>query len=287
MNRFSNPVLLKELKLRFRAFKSFSGLMFYLILLFIFVGGFLSVYTQFTGTGFFRPSESFIMFAVISVLQMALVMFITPGLTAGAISSEREKQTLNILLTTTQSSTQIIIGKLLSSIAFLILLLIAGLPLYSIVFLFGGVSPAQLITIFLSYLLTVVAIGSIGIMFSTITKKTIVSMIATYGAMIFLGAVTAFFFFVGYSLDRMPGGMPTMPIGAANPSSPITYFWVCINPGALMLTILYPPLANELSDLTGMTIPNWIVYVIFYSLITVVCLWIAIRKLRANMKNNR
>lgn len=285
--RFSNPVLMKELKLRFRAFKSFSGLMFYLILLFIFVGGFLSVYTQFTGTGFFRPSESFVMFSVISVLQMALVMFITPGLTAGAISSEREKQTLNILLTTTQSSTQIIIGKLLSSIAFLILLLIAGLPLYSIVFLFGGVSPAQLITIFLFYLLTVIAIGSIGIMFSTITKKTIVSMIATYGAMIFLGAVTAFFFFVGFSLDRIPGGMPTTPIGGPTPSSPLTFFWAAINPGALMLTILFPEMGNELANLTNISFPNWIVYLIFYSLITVICLFIAIRKLRANMRHNR
>ncbi|KGR75234.1 ABC transporter permease [Ureibacillus manganicus] len=283
MQRFSNPVLMKELKLRFRAFKSFSGLMFYLFLLFIFVGGFLSVFTQFTGTGFFRPSESFIMFSVISVLQMALVMFITPGLTAGAISSERERQTLNILLTTTQSSTQIIIGKLLSSIAFLILLLVAGLPLYSIVFLFGGVSPTQLITIFLSYLLTVVAIGSIGIMFSTITKKTIVSMIATYGAMIFLGAVTAFLFFVGFSLDRMP----TSPVGGFSTNSPITFFWASINPGALMLTVLYPELGTELSNLTGISMPNWVVYIIFYSLITVVCLWIAIRKLRANMKHSR
>lgn len=122
----SNPVLMKELKLRFRTFKSFSGLMFYLAVLIIFVSGFLLIFTQFSTSGFFVPSNSFTMFSVLSVLQMALVMFITPGLTAGAISTEREKQTLNILLTTTQSSSQIIIGKLLSSVAFLILMLIAG-----------------------------------------------------------------------------------------------------------------------------------------------------------------
>ena len=115
----SNPVLMKELKLRFRAFKSFSGLMFYLAVLIIFVSGFLLIFTQFSTSGFFVPRNSFTMFSVLSVLQMALVMFITPGLTAGAISTEREKQTLNILLTTTQSSSQIIIGKLLSSVAFL------------------------------------------------------------------------------------------------------------------------------------------------------------------------
>jgi len=285
MNHFSNPVLLKELKLRFRAFKSFSGLMFYLVVLCIFVAGFLLVYTQFTGTGFFRPSESFAMFAVLSMLQMGLVMFITPGLTAGAISTEREKQTLNILLTTTQSSSQIIIGKLLSSVAFLILLLIAGLPLYSLVFLFGGVSPSQLITIFLLYLLTLIAIGSIGIMFSTITKKTIVSMIATYGAMIFLAGITAFFFFIGMSMEQMSmaQGTPTNQ----TPFSPITYFWASINPGALMLTILYPDLATSLESLVGISLPIWIVYIIFYCLITILCLAIAIRKLRANMKTNR
>lgn len=286
MEHFHNPVLMKELKLRFRAFKSFSGLMFYLALLCIFVSGFILVYTKFTGTGFFRPRDSFTMFAMLTIIQMGLVMFITPGLTAGAISTEREKQTLNILLTTSQSSTQIIIGKLLSSVAFLILLLVAGLPLYSLVFLFGGVSPSQLITIFLLYLVTLIAIGSIGIMFSTVTKKTIVSMIATYGAMIFLGGVTAFFFFVGFSMDQLSmfSGNPT---ANQTPFSPITYFWASINPGALMLTILYPEMAGSLETLVGISLPIWIVYLIVYTLITCICLTIAIRKLRANMKTSR
>lgn len=278
-----SPVLAKELKLRFRSFKSFSGLMFYLAVLVIFVSGFLLVFTQFSGSGFFTPNDSFIMFSVLSVLQMALVMFITPGLTAGAISSEREKQTLNILLTTTQTSSQIIIGKLLSSVAFLILLLIAGLPLYSIVFLFGGVSPGQLVMMFLFYLVTLIAIGSIGIMFSTLTKRTIVSMISTYGSMIFLGAITAFFYFVGVSLEQMSFA------GVQNftPFSPLSYFWVSINPGALILSVLYPEIGSAIEQMVGISFPIWIMYLIFYILITIICLTISIRKLRANMKSNR
>lgn len=280
-----NPVLMKELKLRFRAFKSFSGLMFYLAVLIIFVSGFLLVFTDFSVSGFFKPSQSFLMFAVLSVLQMALVMFITPGLTAGSISTEREKQTLNILLTTTQTSSQIIIGKLLSSVAFLILMLIAGLPLYSMVFLFGGVSPWQFMTMFFFYFVTLIAIGSIGIMFSTLTKRTIVSMIATYGSMIFLGGITLFFFFIGFYLDEiMTVQQNTQNL---NSFSPFTYFWACINPGVLIFTLLYPELADTLQLAVGIEFPNWIVYLIFYVLITVICLTIAIRKLRANMKTNR
>lgn len=280
-----NPVLMKELKLRFRSFKSFSGLMFYLAVLIIFVSGFLLVFGNFNYSGFFRPSESFTMFSILSILQMALVLFITPGLTAGAISTEREKQTLNILLTTTQTSPQIIIGKLLSSVAFLILMLIAGLPLYSIVFLFGGISPGQFIMLFFFYLVTLIAIGSIGIMFSTITKRTIVSMIATYGSVIFLGGITAFFFFVGISLEQMTIAQQNLQNPA--PYSPISYFWASINPGVLILTLLIPDVRTTLEEMVGIVFPNWIVYLIFYVLITAVCLTIAIRKLRANMKTNR
>ncbi|WP_409368156.1 ABC transporter permease [Lysinibacillus sp. 38-6] len=280
MERFYNPVLVKELKLRFRSFKSFSGLMFYLAVICIFIAGFLLLTTEFTGKGFFRPDTSFMMFAVLTILQMALVLFITPSLTAGAISSEREKQTLNILLTTTQSSTQIVIGKLLSSVAFLVLMLIAGLPLYSLVFLFGGVSPAQLISIFLFYLVTVVAIGSIGVMFSTITKRTIVAMIATYGSIIFLGGITAFFFFLSMAFHQMGNT-------AAASSSFMTYFWASINPGALMLTLISPSMGDALVEISGIEIPVWITYLIIYLFIIVLTLTIAIKKLRANMKSNR
>ncbi|QDQ01525.1 ABC transporter permease subunit [Lysinibacillus fusiformis] len=280
MERFYNPVLVKELKLRFRSFKSFSGLMFYLAVICIFIAGFLLLTTEFTGKGFFRPETSFMMFAVLTILQMALVLFITPSLTAGAISSEREKQTLNILLTTTQSSTQIVIGKLFSSVAFLVLMLIAGLPLYSLVFLFGGVSPSQLVSIFLFYLVTVIAIGSIGVMFSTITKKTIVAMIATYGSIIFLGGITAFFFFLTMAFHQMGNAIGTG-------TSFMTYFWASINPGALMLTLISPEMGDALAELSGVELPVWITYLLVYIVIIVLSLTIAIKKLRANMKSNR
>src|SRR5699024_10619735 len=124
----------------------------------------------------------------------------TPGLTAGSISGEREKQTLNIMLTTQQSSTSIILSKLFSSILFLILMLIASLPLYSIVFLYGGVSPQMVLVMFGYQLLTMVTIGSIDIMFSTIMKKTIVATISTYGVMLFLLAGTLILFFIIFRL---------------------------------------------------------------------------------------
>lgn len=280
LQKLYNPVLLKELKLRFRFFKSITGLLFYLAALLVFVGGFLLIVMEFSNQTYLRPEESFILFIMLAMLQMALVLFITPGLTAGAISSEREKQTLNMLLMTTQSSTQIVIGKLTSSIAYLGLLLMAGLPIYSVVFLFGGVSPGQLITVFFFYFVTMIAIASIGLFFSIVIKRTITSMIATYGTMVFLAGFTAFFFFVAL----MVSGLAAMNSGQGINSSPFAYFWASINPGALVLSVLSTDVSYALEEMTGIGLPIWIPYLIFYLALTAIMLTLSIKKLRVNMK---
>lgn len=276
MGKLTNPVLLKELKLRFRFFKSVSGMLAYLIAMSIFVIGFFYITTQLTGTGYFRPSESFYLFSMLSLIQMGMILFIAPGLTAGAISAEREKQTLNMLLTTTQSSWQIIIGKLLSSLAFLGLLLFASLPFYSLVFLFGGISPVQLLTVFFFYFVTMVAIGSIGIFFSTMTKRTITSMIAAYSSSVFVAGFTLFFFFISIMVNQ------TMI--EAGEIAPFTYFWLSINPGALVLSLLSGNLMTEFYTLAGIDIPIWVTYLLFYTVLSIVLLTISSSRLRANMK---
>jgi len=276
----NNPVLVKEVKLRFRSLKSFTGILFYLIAMSIFVFGFIFLNTSLTGTGFFRPEQSFLLFGMLTFIQLGLILFITPGLTAGTISTEREKQTLNILLTTSQSSMQIILGKLSSSIAFLVLMLVAGLPVYSLVFLFGGISPGQLGLIFLFFFLTMITVGSIGVMFSTITRKTIVSMIATYGTMIFLAGVTAFFFLITIQVNMMGSGVNTSP-------APFAHFWASINPGILIFTLLNPTTDNFVNEMTQIDFPVWAGFTIFYVLVTATAITISIKKLRVNMKRSK
>lgn len=275
-----NPVLVKEIKLRFRSLKSFTGILFYLIAMSIFVFGFIFLTTAFSGTGFFRPEESFFMFSLLTFIQLGLILFITPGLTAGTISTEREKQTLNILLTTSQSSMQIITGKLMSSTAFLLLMLVAGLPIYSLVFLFGGISPGQLGVIFLFFILTMFTVGSIGIMYSTITKKTIVSMIATYGTMIFLAGITGFFYLITIRVNML-GGMPSVS------PSPLGHFWASINPAVLIFTLLNPMSETAIQESTKIEFPIWAGYTIFYVLLSATAIFISIKKLRVNMKKSK
>lgn len=273
-----NPVLNKEFKLRFRSFKSFLGILFYLLALGIMIIGFVFIESLNNNQGFFKPDQSREMFMVLTVIQLALILFITPGLTAGVISSERERQTLNMMLTTTQSSTSIILSKLISSISFLLLLIIASLPLYSFVFLFGGISPGQVVTTVGFYTFTIITFGSIGVLFSTLIRKTIVAMVTTYGVTLFLAGGTAFLTLILMQLNQNFNN-PTAPT-----TNPFPYFTAMLNPPIVLLGTFQPEITKEILRNTGIEFPLWAAFLISYTVIFLGALLLSIKKLRPNMK---
>ncbi len=272
---FINPMLNKEFKLRFRSFKSFLGLLAYLLAVGIVVIGFIYMQTRFSATGYFRPEESRVMFMMLSFIQLALVLFITPGLTAGIISGERERQTLSILLTTEQSSTSIILSKLFSSVSFLLLLIVSSLPIYSFVFLFGGVSPSDVLLIFGFSLFIVFSFGSIGILFSTLIRKTIISMVTTYATTLFLIGGTFFFFILALQFGY--GGIQSQ-------TTPFPYYFAMLNPAIVIFGQFEPNSIEEIYTRTGIEFPLWISYLISYTVIAILSLVISIRVLRPSMK---
>jgi len=272
-----NPVLNKELKLRFRSGKTFVGILFYLLALTLLMVALMYVLRTSSPSGFFKPQESRLMFMFLAFFQLGLVLFITPGLTGGVISSERERQTLSILLTTTQSSFTIVIGKLLSSISYLVLLILASLPIYSFVFLFGGISPTQLAQVFFFSLFTMLVIGSFGVLFSTLIRKTIVSMVTTYSVALFIVAGTAVISLILFQIADI--------YAVATPKKvPSVYFSAMFNPGIVLADIFEPTVSEQIKEITGIKFPIWAAHLITYCMVIVLSLTISVRNLRANMK---
>ncbi|PAD27224.1 ABC transporter permease [Niallia circulans] len=274
---FMNPVLNKELKLRFRSGKTFIGILFYLLALTLLMVALMYVLRTSSPNGFFKPQESRLMFMFLAFVQLGLVLFITPGLTGGVISSERERQTLSILLTTTQSSFTIILGKLLSSISYLVLLILASLPIYSFVFLYGGISPTQLTQVFFFSLFTMLVIGSFGVLFSTLIRKTIVSMVTTYSVALFIVAGTAVISLILFQIANIHA--------SATPAKvPSVYFSAMFNPGIVLADIFEPTVSEQIIELTGIKFPIWAAHLITYCIVIALSLTISVRNLRANMK---
>lgn len=271
---FHSPVLGKEIKLRFRSFKSMLGVIFYLAAIGLMILAFIYMSTSGGPSYTFSSHQSRQMFMVLSFLQLGLVIFVTPGLTAGVISTERERQTLNILLTTTQTSTSIILSKLFSSICFLLLLVVGSMPLYSFVFLYGGVSPELLFYVLGIYILMMISFGAIGVMFSTIIRKTIVSIVITYSVALFLVAGTAFLFLFLQEIYYSPQNGTTI----------FPYIFAMLNPVIVLMNVFEPMRTDYWVQRTGISTPLWISYVGSYLVITLTCILISIKKLRPKVR---
>ena len=193
-----NPVLLKELKVRMRGWRAAGIVVLYLSIMALVAV--LIVYTSYMSpySSSIDPQAAIGTYTGLAVIQFILIMFIVPALTAGAISGEREKQTLDLVLSTRLSPRSIIIGKLLASMSQIVLLIVASLPIFSMVFLFGGISVRDMLQLFGFYLATAVAVGSIGVFFSTYFKRTTASTVLTYGAvaMLAFGTILVALFYI-------------------------------------------------------------------------------------------
>lgn len=131
-------------------------------------------------------------FMVASITQLALMCFLAPVFTAGAITQERDSQTFNILLSTPLSNAQIVIGSLLSRLYFVIVLLLAGLPIFFSTMIYGGVTTDQIVMSFSIAGSTAVLTGSLAIAISMIrvgTRRTIFSFF--FAIALYLAAVYA------------------------------------------------------------------------------------------------
>ncbi len=135
-------------------------------------------------------------FGALMMLETLLVVALAPAFTAGAISLEREKQTLDMLVTTPISSVAIVIAKLFSALTYLFILILASIPLTALVFVFGGVAPDDVVRGYAVLLATAIGLGAVGLFFSALMKRTQAATIATYFGVLFvtLGAFFVFFF---------------------------------------------------------------------------------------------
>lgn len=123
-------------------------------------------------------------FAWASMTQLALMSFLAPVFTASAITQERDAQTFNILLSTPLTSAQIVFGSLMSRMYFLVMLLAAGLPIFLVTMVYGGVTTGQILESFAISCATAMITGALAIfvaMTAIGTRRTIFSFYLLIG----------------------------------------------------------------------------------------------------------
>lgn len=87
-------------------------------------------------------------FVAFSWIQVFVVLGLTPAMMAGTISVEHERKTIDYLLTTQLSDTEIALGKFAARLWSILMQLAVGVPILAIALTLGGVSPAQMFASF-------------------------------------------------------------------------------------------------------------------------------------------
>jgi ABC-type transport system involved in multi-copper enzyme maturation permease subunit len=175
-------VLAKELRGRMRGARAFIVLSVYMLLL----SGFtLLIYglVKLAATSSPTIPAGKIVFLGLVAFQLGLVCFLAPSFTAGVISGERERQTYDLLMTTPLPLPLVVGAKLLAALAYVLLLIVAALPLMSIAVFLGGVAPIEAGIALVLLLASALVCGTIGLCFSAWVRSTIGAAALAYGTM--------------------------------------------------------------------------------------------------------
>lgn len=283
-----NPVFKKELKLSVRSARLPVVMLIYnSVLAFISLLIFYTIIGNAQWSGLMDFTSVILLYIVVISIEGVLLAFIIPALTASTISGERERQTLDILLTTRMTPFGIISGKLMSSVSMIVLLVISSIPVISIVFILGGISLQDVLYIIVYLIFTAIFFGTIGITCSAVCKKTPSATVAAYGIVLGLCAGTVLlvlaFSFIGLSSGMVNKEM----IGLAA-------LILLLNPGMTIVAVLIRQMADAsiagLVFYEGLGIPrffseHWIIISVLVQLVLMVfLLWRASWALKPKRK---
>lgn len=148
---FDNPIFVREMRRRMRRKAIITSLLAYVGLMCA-VSFFIILTTHADNPSL--PQQEIGqrigqgIFFGISVIQGFLVLLAAPSITSSMTMAEREKQTFEFLQATTLSANSFIIGNLLSSLMYVLIVLVCAMPVLSVTFLYGGISIDDVLTTF-------------------------------------------------------------------------------------------------------------------------------------------
>ena len=193
-----NPILASSARRRMRTVRTPVILTLYALLPLVFAAS--SVFSMSKSSLVISQMRNNVdQYIILTVLQFFLVILVAPAMTAGCISGERERQTLELLLVTNTGSLRIVLGKLLESFAYLSLIVLSGLPMTCVVLTVGGLSLRLALFSLLFLLVCAFAAASVGLFASSLFNKTVAATVTAYLIVFAIGIGTLIPLFMGVS----------------------------------------------------------------------------------------
>jgi ABC-2 type transport system permease protein len=183
-----NPIVAKELRSRMRGWHAPVLLTGYLCVIGAVGYVVYSGYSGSSGNVVEAGDAGSMLFRSLALAVMASIALVVPGLIGPAISGERERQTLELLLVTPLGPARIVLGKLVAALALMALLVLACAPLFSVAFLLGGVGPLEVLDLFAFALVVTLCLGSLSMLASVALQRVGPATVVSYLVMLVLMA---------------------------------------------------------------------------------------------------
>lgn len=293
-----NPVYKRETTVSARSFRlALMVLIFNGILAVVALLNMYSVISRVRMTAEIQYSSFLDMYTFVATVEFIMLIFIIPALTSGSISGERERQTLELMLTTKMTPVQIITGKLFSSLSTAGILIISSFPILALVFIYGGITIPDVLMLLLCYAATAFLAGSLGICFSSIFKRSTLATAVSYGALIVLIGGTYVLNRFALSLAQMNVNSYAQNIGsvAQQANSGGFLYLLLLNPAATFYVTIVDqvgnnPMTGEVTRWFGMRSANFLTEnwglcsIGVQVLLALIFLWIAVHYINPRKK---
>ena len=180
------------------------------------------------------------MYRIVAAVEFIMLLCIMPAISSGSISGERERRTLDLLLTTQMSPGQIVRGKLMASLADMLLILISSFPVVALVFIYGGVTLKDLALVVVCFVTTALLVTGIGLYCSAVFQRTVLSTAVSYAAVVLLagGTLAANRFALGLSTMRWNSYMNQIGGVASQATSGGFQYLLLFNPAVTFYYVL-------------------------------------------------
>jgi ABC-type transport system involved in multi-copper enzyme maturation permease subunit len=121
---------------------------------------------------------------ILAPLQLAVAMPFSALLVASAVSLEKDRKTLELLLMSNLSNSELVLGKLSAGMLTVVMIVVAAAPLLMLVALLGGVSIGQIVRIEVVTLASALVAGSLGSTIALWREKTFQALAMTALALV-------------------------------------------------------------------------------------------------------
>lgn len=148
------------------------------------------------------------MFELLVLLQFAGIYVFVPTLMSAAITCEKERNALALLLITDLRPWEIILQKFIGRLIPMFTFLALSLPVMAIAYAFGGITTDDITSAAYLLLLACLQAGAVAIMASSYLRTTMKAFLVSYGIFgaLYLGPVVVFVFLNAFGIIRLRPG---------------------------------------------------------------------------------